>query len=255
MKKIISIVLAVITLLSVLSLTSCEKKPLDMLQEAAKVLNEVPYSMTLKISAETENSELQSVLNAVNVEMPITYDGNNLKMNMSMNLMEQPVDFTMSLVDKVLYYDMSMMGIPVKMKATLTEDEIAQFRSNSNTEMPINYTQFAKLEAKTDNGKTIITCSDINEEGKKAMNEQMFGYLEDLGSSAELNRLSYIITLKDGKYEAVDISCDYTISVEGINVVITSTMGATYSYDNIDAITAPADADSYTEVSFSDLLG
>jgi carbohydrate-binding DOMON domain-containing protein len=47
----------------------------------------------------------------------------------------------------------------------------------------------------------------------------------------------------------------YTVTVEGTTVSTTMTMNAKYAYDDVKPITAPADADSYEEADYDDLMG
>ncbi len=255
MKKITAVLLAIILVISLFALTSCEKEPKELLEEAAKVLAEKPYTMTMKMDFTSDNAEMNEVFKMMNMEFPITVDGDNLSFDMSMDVSGLSMTTKMTLVDKVLYYDISATGVSQKMKATLTDEQFTNFMGDQSMEMPVDYSQFAELTAEEKDGKTVITCTGISEEGKKALNDQMAASVESLGGSVELGDLAYSITLKDGKYESMDLSCTYTVSVSGITTTVTMTMGATISYDNVAEVTAPADADSYTEFDYSSLLG
>ena len=45
------------------------------------------------------------------------------------------------------------------------------------------------------------------------------------------------------------------MTVEGETHTVSLTMNARYTYEDIQPITAPADADSYKEVSFDEIVG
>ncbi len=255
MKKLTAVLLALMLAISLFAFTSCEKEPKELLEEAAKALAEKPYTMTMKMDFKSDNTEMNEIFKMMNLEFPVTVDGDNLAMDMSMDLMGQTMTTKMTLADKVLYYDISAAGMSQKMKATLTDAQLEEFKGTQSMEMPVDYSQFAELKSEEKDGKTVITCTGITEDGKKALNDQMASALEALEGSAEIGDLSYSITLKDGKYESMDLSCTYTVSVSGITTNVTMTMGATISYDNVAAVTAPADADSYTAVDYSDIVG
>lgn len=270
MKKITSVLLALILVLSMFALTACgevpknpaagtttvkEPTPEELLAAADKALTVKPYTMTMKMNFTSDNAEMNEIFKMMNMEIPITIDGENLSMDMSMDLMGETMTTKMSLVDKVLYYDIQATGLSEKMKATLSDEQYKEFMGEQAVDMPVDYSQFAELKAEKKGDKTVISCDGITEEGKKALNDEMAASLAGMGGSAEIGDFSYTITLKDGKYEAMDLSCTYTVSVSGESLSVTMTMGAAIGYDNVPAITAPADADSYTEVNYGDLMG
>ncbi len=255
MKKITSVLLALLLVISMFAFASCEKEPKELLAEADKTLAEKPYTMTMKIGFSSDNEEVNQVFQLMNIEVPVTIDGDKMLMDMSMDANGTAMVAKMSLIDKVLYYNIQMDAESIKMKATLSDEQIAAFKKDQSAEMPVDYTQFSELKAEKKDGKTIITCTGITDEGKKILNDQMAASIESMGGSASIGELSYTLTLKNGKYEAIDLTCTYSVTVAGQSVSATMTMGSTISYDNIPAITAPSDADSYTSVNYSDLFG
>ncbi len=254
MKKILSLALALMMLVSVFALTSCEKEPKELLDDAAKALAEKPYTMTMKMDFQTENAQIQEVFDMMNMEIPITVDGDNVAMDMSMDMMGQSIALKMTIVDKVLYYSMSAGGMGAKMKATLNDEQFAEFKGENGAEMPVDYSHFGELTAEKKDGKTVITCTGITDEGKKALNDQMASSLGE-GGTATVGDLSYTITLKDGKFESMNLSCTYTVSVSGISISATMNMSATYEYKDVAAITAPADAADYQEMPYDQIQG
>ena len=254
MKKIVSIALALMMIVSLFAMTSCEKQPKEQLEAADKALAEKPYTMTMKMNFTADNSDVQEILDAMNVEVPVTIDGNNMFLDMTMDVMGQSVAMKMTLVDKVLYYNMDLAGMAMKMKATLNDEQMAEFVGTNNVEMPVDYAMFAELKSEKKDGKTVITCTGINDEGKKALNDELASSLGEMGE-ATVGDLSYTITLKDGKYDAMDLSCTYTVTVMGESVSVTMKIGATFAYDKVAAVAAPDDAADYEEVDFGDLMG
>ncbi len=254
MKKITSVLLALLLVLSLFAFTACEKEPRDLLEDAAKLLGEKPYTMTMKMDFSSDNAEMNSVFEMMNLEIPVHIDGDNLAMDMSMEIMEQTITTKMSIVDKVLYYDIQAAGLTQKLKANLSDEQLKEFWNDQSLEMPVDYSQFAEFKSEKKGDKTVISCTGITDEGKKALNDEMASALEGLGGSAEMDDLSYTITIDDGKYESMALSCTYTVEVAGQSTTVTMNMRADISYDNVPAITVPADADSYTSVNFDDIM-
>ncbi len=254
MKKLLSIALALMLVVSLFAFTSCEKEPKELLADATNALTEKPYTVTMKLSFDSDNAEMKDAFAMMNMEIPVTVDGDNMTMDMSMELLGQTISSQITLVDKTAYMNISAAGMSIKQKATMTDEQLQEFIDENGTEMPVDYNQFAELTAEKKDGKTVITCSGITDEGKKAINDEMAAALESMGT-ATLGDLSYVITLKDDKYESMDLTCSYTVTVMGESITVSMTMGATYTYDNVAAVAAPSDAADYEEVSFDELGG
>ena len=125
MKKIISILLALaLVALGVCSLASCDTlTAASAIEKADKALTENPYTVTMSMDFNCDDAALNQIFDALSMEIPVTYDGKNLALDMSMDIMEgMSAAVKMSVVDNVLYYNMDLFGESLKMKATLNEE-------------------------------------------------------------------------------------------------------------------------------------
>lgn len=258
MKKILSVLLSLAVVLTALGmLASCGAvTAASAIKKADEALTKAPYTMTMSMDFASDNAQLNTVFDAMSMEIPVTVDGNNMYMKMSMEVMPGvSASVKMTVFDKVLYYDMAVAGQTVKTKATMSDEDYAEFLKENSAEMPIDAAQFETLTLESKDGKQVITCDGITEEGLKEMNELMGESLSAMGYKASVGDLSYVITLADGKYESMALTAAYSITVEGQTYTVTMTMNAKFSYGDIAPITAPADADKYTETDLDDLLG
>ena len=258
MKKILSVALMIAMILtSVCLFASCEAvTAASAIQKADEALAKAPYTMTVSMDFESDNAEMNQIFDALTMEIPVTVDGENMLMNMSMEIMEgMSATIKMTVFDKVLYYDMDVAGQTVKMKATMNEEDYAEFLKENSAEMPVDPEQFETLTLETKDGKQVVTCTGITEEGRKALNDIMGETVGTMDASATLGDLSYIITIADGKYESMALSVSYSVTVAGQTVNVSMSMNAKYAYGDVAPITAPADASSYTEADLDDLLG
>jgi len=258
MKKILSAVLVLAMILTGACLfTSCEAvTAASALEKADEALTKAPYVMTMSMDFESDNAQMNTVFDALSMEIPITVDGENLLMNMSMDVMEGvSASIKMTVFDKVLYYDMAVAGQTVKMKATMNEEDYAEFLKENSAEMPVDPNQFETLTLETKDGKQVVSCAGITEEGRNALNKILGETTGSIDASATLGDLSYIITISDGKYESMALTVAYSVTVADQTVNVSMTMNAKYSYENVSPVTAPADASSYTEADLDDLLG
>ena len=254
MKKIISTLLLIAMIaMSVCSFASCEAATATAaIAKADKALAENPYTVTMSMDFNCDDAVLNQIFDAMSMEFPVTFDGKNMAMNMTM---EGLATINMTMVENVLYYDMSMFGESVKMKATLTEEQYEEFKKTNSTEMPVDSASFETLTMETVDGKKVITCSGISTEGLTAMNDLMSDALTSAGAEAAVGDLSFTVTIDDGKYESMALSATYSVTIAGQTYSVGMTMNAKYTYENVQPITAPADAANYTEVSFDDLMG
>ena len=252
MKKILVLVLALI--LSCGMLTSCDNAE-KLIEKADAALQEEPYKVTMKMAFECDNKEINDLFANMNMEIPVVVDGKNLAMDMSMDMMGYSADIKMTVVDMVMYYDMNMMGQSAKMKTTMSEEQYKEFMEDSNTEMIVKPEDFAEMTVEKKDGKKYITCGEIKQEGLDELNEMIEDTLEAMGSKATIGDISFRMILDDGKYDSMELSCVYSMTVAGETYNVTLKMTADYSYDNVAAVTAPADAAQYQETNFSELFG
>ena len=202
MKKILSAVLVLAMVLTGACLfTSCEAvTAASALEKADEALTKAPYVMTMSMDFESDNAQMNTVFDALSMEIPITVDGENLLMNMSMDVMEGvSASIKMTVFDKVLYYDMAVAGQTVKMKATMNEEDYAEFLKENSAEMPVDPSQFETLTLETKDGKQVVSCAGITEEGRNALNKILGETTGSIDASATLGDLSYIITISDGR--------------------------------------------------------
>jgi hypothetical protein len=89
MKKLI--VLVMILALTCGLLSSCiggaEPTAEALVSNAEEVLAEAPYTLTMKMNFACDNEEVNEILSAMNMEIPVTVDGKNLAMDIEMSMM------------------------------------------------------------------------------------------------------------------------------------------------------------------------
>lgn len=255
MKRIATFALVLVLIGSLLAFTSCEATPDAVIAEADQALLSAPYTMTMSMDFDCDNAELSAVFDAMSMEIPITMDGDKLAMNMDMDYMGMQMAINMTVVEKVLYYDMSVAGQSTKMKCTLDDEQFQEFLGANNAQMPVSPSEFGEMTMEEKDGKQIITCTGLSEAGRKQMNDLMGESLGEAGGEMSIGDLSYIVTVKDGKYDSMALTCSYVMSIEGQSFTVTMSMNATYKYEGVAAISAPADADQYQNVNYSDLMG
>jgi hypothetical protein len=253
MKKILALVLALAMVCAML--VSCGEDAKAILKKADEALQNTPYVMTMKMNFESDNEDVNKIFSLMEMEIPVTIDGKNVALDMSMDVMGYTASIELIIADMVVYYDMSVLGQSVKMKANMNDEQYQEFMEENNTEMVVNPEDFSEITLEVKDGKKYIACAKINEEGIKELNDMMKDFLGEDDASIAVSDITYGVTLKDGKYESMELSCVYAITVGTESYNITMNLGSEFSYDNVKKITAPADADKYQSVDFDELLG
>ena len=209
MKRILSVLL----LLSVLvcALASCDTlTAAAAMTKAEKALEDIPYTVTVSMDFACEDEKLNAVFDALSLELPVTVDGDNLHLDISTEVMGFKAGITMTVVDKVLYANTTVMNQSVKLKATLTEENYEEFIKDNNTELPVTTENFETLSMEVKDGKQIVTCSGITTEGLTELNKVLADAITDMGAEAAVGDLSYVLTIADGKYESMALTASYT---------------------------------------------
>ena len=123
----------------------------------------------------------------------------------------------------------------------------------TDTDTGVDYSDFAKVEMKKEDGKYVITAEEISAEALNTL-------LEESGmkqAGASINKASLSAIVANDKIEEMTISMEMTVkNPQGADVTVTCNIKCVYSYgEAVEKITAPADASSYTEVPISQIMG
>lgn len=252
MKKVLALVISLVLMCTMF--VSCESAE-SILKKADEALKKSPYKMTMKMNFECDDEEINKIFSAMNLEIPVSVDGKNLSMDMDMNVMGQSASTKVVVADMVMYYDVSVLGQNIKMKATMNQEQYQKFMEESNTEMMIDPDDFGKLTVETKDGKKVVVCTEISESALKELNDMMAENLKAFNGEVSVGDVSFGVTLDDGKYESMDMSCVYSVTVNGKTCNVSFKIGAKFSYEEAAKISAPADAEKYQEVKFDEIMG
>ena len=248
-KKIIALLLVV--LMSVFAFASCggggndndkPKTAAEVIADADAALASTAYQMTLSFDMTSDNEEANDALQSMlgDITMVNTVSGDDLKIDMSM----MGVTVGLVYVDGIVYLNSGSE----KIKFAATEEQLATITDSlSSFGSDIAATDFNTLTLEEVDGKQVVTATDMKPEAEEKLNS-MFGMtpVEDV----EISDLALVATVKDGKYESLVVSFSYTTS----GITVTANVTSAFTYNNV-AITAPADAATYTETTFDEIYG
>jgi hypothetical protein len=266
MKKLLALVLTIALMCCVL--TSCDdvlekiwpdkaNDPIALIEKADKALTEAPYIVTVKNDFESNHKNVHDRLAALNGEVPMTIDGENISINMSTKASGYTLDMSVIVVDKVMYYSLTMLGETAKVKVNLNDEQYKDYMEMNKPGLTVGAEDFGELTVETKDGKKYISCNQLSKSGIKKINDVMEEGLESANVKADISftGLSFTIVLSDGKYESIEEIITYDMKIDGGSYTVTLTSTAKLSYDDAEAVTAPADAQKYQTVDYDDLVG
>lgn len=247
-KKIIALLLVV--LMSVFAFASCggggndDDKPktaAEVIADADAALESTAYQMTLSFDLTSDNEEANDAFQSMLGDMTMvnSVNGDDLKLDMSMMGMTVGLVY----VDGVVYLNSGSE----KVKFAATEEQLAEITSTTTMGVDISATDFNTLTLEEVDGKQVVTATDIKPEAEEKL-DSMFGM--SLVEDVDISDLALVATVKDGKYESLVVSFSYTTS----GITVTANVTSAFTYNNV-AITAPADAATYTETTFDEIYG
>lgn len=262
--KLLALILAIV--LSLGAMTSCdvvyETAADKILETADKKLGEAPYKMDIEMSFSSKNSEINEALSMFNSsEIEMLVDGSNIAMNMEIEteIMNEEVGISMEyiIIDSMAYAKASVevqgLSQTLKQKAKMTEEDMADFMNENSSSYGTNHSDFDNKSIKFENGKFIITCTEISKSGEDALKS----LIEDqLGTSidVEVEDIEVVFIASGLKYESMKISCRYVIDIGGTEVTINYVAETSYEYGDEYKVEEPDNKNSYAEVDFDDLM-
>ena len=245
MKKFLAFALVIV--MCMFTFASCADAD-DVLGEADDALLAAPYKMNIKMNYSTEHEEFKEIFNAMNVNVPVIVDGNNMLIDVSMDVLGESVKTKMTLIENILYYDMDVNGEKIKMKSALEKDAYDEFLEEQGVSMPAEYTDFDEIELKKEKDKMTVTCQGLSDQALKDIKNLINDGLEGVNAKIDVNNIKFTITLKDKKYESIKLSCTYTIVIEDKSFEVAMSFETEFVYTDVPKVSAPADADDYTSM-------
>lgn len=265
MKKRISMFLSALMVLSLLtfSMTSCleedtpddeddgqkqgstvnGKTPEELYMEALNAVNEAAnweITSTQEITmVMTYNGETQNVEQTQTIEQKI--NGENVYVKIGGSSLEMETWY----VDGVLY---TVSG-DVKAKAELSLQEYQEQMTGSADQTLLNIPDdwFEGIKFEKKDGKN---CLNFHVSGDQYA-EVVGNLLDSMGTNAdaEIGEVDYTVIFdEDGNIESVVCDFSATFSVEGVSVEADYHTVSGVAIGGVDAITAPADGDSFIDV-------
>jgi hypothetical protein len=262
--KLLALILAIV--LSLGAMTSCdaiyETAADKVLEIADKKLMRTPYKMDIEMAFSSKNSEMNSALSVFDdTEVEILVDGSNVAMTMDIKteIAREEIGILMEyiIIDSVAYakarVEAQGLSQTIRQKAEMTDDDIEDFMDENSASYGADHSDFNNKSLKFENGKFIITCTEITKSGADSLKALLEDQL-DSSIDVDIDDVEVVFTTNGLQYESMKLSCRYILEIGGTEITINYVAETTYEYGDEYKVKEPKDKDRYVEVDFDDLL-
>ena len=257
MKRVITLLL--LLSLCVCYLTSCGENfaATTTMAKAEKELTANSYTVNMDMEYSCDDVVLDVVFNAFVKKIPAVVNGKNIYIDMSAETTGEEGGVVFTVVDDILYTHSTYTEKPSKVKTMLKGDLLRDFMEDCRMVMPITFQDFESVTMNTVNDKQVVTCAALTPDGAARMMEMISDPLILLEATATVKSLTMVATIAYDKYETVSLNAIFLVTevAKGETHEVELTMTAHYNYVDVEAIEAPADADSYTWVAYEAIMG
>lgn len=218
------------------------------------------YVASIRIKYATNDDKMKSAVDAMGTpDTTLTVVGDNLKLESKATLNSISVDNEYVYVDGVLYYANTLKvadnSITSLKKAEIDETKINSLISKAGAGANIGIGDFISHKMSTSGDVTTFTCTEMDEEAKASLADIFASKFDGLGANVRLEDVSYILEVKNDRNQSSTLSCNFVIDMDGESYEITMHLYCDYDYDAEISITAPDNADAYTDATVDEILG
>lgn len=242
-KRIIGVVL--ILALFVCSFASCKKeveKPADPVGDANKALTENTYFVQSSLNYTSEDAEMLAAIGSFRtptIQIRVDKDKFEGTLNITHGGAMNYLKYTF--VDGVLYTEWKENGKTVQNKQTIGDEQKADIKDNFGVGANVTSDDFNKVVTENVDGKTVVKCSDIKDDALLALVNALKNEFAaaNMNASVALKNATLNIEIVDGKYDTVDLVCEYYISTAIDSYSIGMTYSSKFNYGGNFEIVAP----------------
>lgn len=231
-----------------------ELTPDELCKAAAEKAASQRYITSMKMNYTSDNAMMNTVLESMsNIVTSVNIDGNNYAVTMSL----MGMDMKYILVDNTVYFDI----LGEKQKATLTDEQYEEFKNATlgaaSADLSLISAYNTVDTVKYEDGSITIVCKGLSDE-VNALTDSIVADMEGAGTvNINADTFECDITIdSDGNYKSATVHMDMALQIDGVgSIKVSCDIEMTYDFVNAQPVTAPVDADSYTEIPAEDLLG
>ncbi len=216
------------------------------------------YIFTANVIFTSDDPDMKAAANAMSSAMRIKVDGDNVALNQTTISDNLLITKQYTLVDGMLYHSTKIssesLEAEILEKATMDEGDKDDLLSSVGAGAQIGLGDFSSHSISTAEGKNTYTCSNISAGARASLLAIFSRAFASYDATLEIDSVEYVLTMAGERNESSTLSCDFTVVMDGAEYSFTMSISGSYQYTDKAGVSAPNDADSYTEVSYTDII-
>ena len=247
MKKITSLLLSLVLVVSLLASCTFTETPLQS----------DTYQANVQIKYSSENADMAAAISAMESKATVYVSGSDLKIETGSEMNNISTRDTYVFFGGMLYHDgritVDNKTVVTLERTNLSEDKLSQLLSDVGAGAGITSSDFNIQDKSGDELNYTHTCSRITS-GAKSSLEALFGAKFKGFGTVELTGAEYTLVGKDGRDESSTLTCHFSITMNGVTYDVTMEIITEYDYNAIFGISAPASTSDYQQVSYEEMF-
>lgn len=243
--------LALVIIITVSALASCHLFEGELQTEK--------YVADVRIVYAADDEAMRAVIDSMSASSVLYVDGDNVKVDTQTVSTGVMINDSYVYVDGVIYHAKDVLVNTnsassyekADMPAASRDALIAKIGTGAN----IGLSDFETQETNSSGDTTEYVCSDLNDDAKQSLQDIFAARFAGLDAAVQLDGAEYILETYKGRNTSSALSCHFTIMMSGHTYNITMHIYYDYDYEAEVNISAPQDADKYTQVSYEDIIG
>ena len=263
MTKRLMSALLIITVL-VCAFSSCNKlKDVtdvgELITNAEKQLDSVDHTVNISMTFISNDEDMAAALSAfdsTSIALRKSQDKVNIEMNVQFG--EFFANNSYTVVENTLYgkSESNMTGATetAKKKAQLTAAEKMSVTNNAGVGAVLSYDDFDSVTLEESDTVHIITCTGLKAESNETLVKVFKSSLDREVDWVSVSDAQLVIRLVDGKYNGMYMTCNYSVSINGVTYDVRMQLVREYDYTTPVSITAPTDVSEYELVPYNAII-
>ena len=238
-------------------LASCKTTP-DEGKQNDEQLSADNYVANVQIKFATNDEKMKDAAYAMSSNSVVNVYGDNISVVTSSKVNDYSAENRYTLAGGVLYYTRSLsIG-----ENTVSENKKADFAGSDRealvaeitSAVRIDMADFYVVEINQNGELTNYVCSDPFEEAKEDVKNLVAESFESIGAEVTVKNIELQLDTEGERNLSSILSCDYVITMNGVNYEITMRLYTSYDYSAPKEVSAPENADSFVAVPYDEII-
>ena len=217
------------------------------------------YVATVTTRFTSEDSKMKDALDAAGDSvLTLTVNGNDVRVASAVEINNISMEVDYIYTAGMLYHSQSIKvgdkQVTTLKKAAMSDADKEALLESVGAAANIEIDDF-DIHQKIESGdKLSYTCTGISDEAKSGLCSIVKDKLSYMSATVALTDATYKEVQYKGRIQSSTLSCDFIVTVDGVEYAITMETEYQYDFDASARVVMPSDTSMYTKVELSDII-